>query len=108
MILFGWGHTKEKDHGETFPLHCPNCNNDTFLRYKVIKLYFTLFFIPIFPYKTKHLLLCSICGVGKEFESTQIEDVKKMNEITKRFLNNEMEEQEYKKNSQTYGKKLFD
>ena len=33
LIIFGWGGGRPTDHGGAVPATCPNCNNDTVLRY---------------------------------------------------------------------------
>ena len=51
--------------GETVTRYrCSNCNNAN--PFQIIKQskWFTIFFIPIFPYSTKYLELCPICGRG--------------------------------------------
>ena len=64
FIIFGWGHVRTTHLWNTAELTCPNCHNTT--RWQVIKIqhWFTLFFLPIFPYSTKHYLKCPICDIG--------------------------------------------
>jgi len=63
FILFGWGHHKINQHGELRLLSkCFRCNNEVRRILLVDKEYFTLFFIPIFPYSTNYFLVCPICG----------------------------------------------
>ncbi|MBQ2883560.1 MAG: zinc-ribbon domain-containing protein [Alphaproteobacteria bacterium] len=58
FIIFGWGFTTKSVKG-FFLSGCPKCG----LRLQVIKItkWFTLFFIPIFPYSRKLYLYCERC-----------------------------------------------
>ena len=62
MIIFGWGHRTTNDFGPTLALNCPNCKNDSWWHLVSYKTWFTLFFIPVIPYESEHLLLCEICS----------------------------------------------
>ena len=42
-------------------MRCPNCHNQTFYRYTTVTKWFSLFFIPLIPYSTKHYLVCPVC-----------------------------------------------
>jgi hypothetical protein len=108
VIIFGWGHTKEKDFGETFPIHCPNCDNDVFLSLVQFKKSFSLFFIPILPYKTEYYLLCPTCSRGRELKQTKIDVAKEMNQFTLKYMRDEIEDDEYDKRMKKYEKILFE
>ena len=45
---------------------CSHCYNDC--DYQLVKVtgWFTLFFIPIFPFKVNYFLMCSICNYGNK------------------------------------------
>jgi len=95
MILFGWGKRTVKNFGNTAPLHCSNCNNDTFYSLHRVKTWFTLFFIPVIPYSIKHLLLCNICGKGMQLKGNKIQEAKELTRMTKQFNNKELTKEEY-------------
>ena len=76
LIIFGWGFTTTKVLGAVFPLLCPNCHNEQFWVLKRIRRWFTLFFIPTFPYESTHALMCPICGVGRELSGVELKRVK--------------------------------
>ena len=61
-----WGNRSfKKIIGGTGQLYrCGNCNNVN--QYPIIKItkWFTLFFIPIFPYSTQYFIMCPICNRG--------------------------------------------
>ncbi len=66
MIIFGWGGGKARNHGPAVPQTCPSCGHDGFLHYFTVTKWFRLYFIPIFPYSTKHFLACPVCTSGAE------------------------------------------
>jgi len=66
MFIFGFGKRDFKVLGETDVRKCDNCSHERPFKYVHEKRWFTLFFIPIFPYKERDLLVCSVCGAGFE------------------------------------------
>ena len=76
FVIFGWGFTTNHVFGAVFPLLCPNCHNEQFWVLKRIRRWFTLFFIPIFPYESNHVLQCPICGVGREMSGIELKRAK--------------------------------
>ncbi len=71
MIIFGWGHQMRKKLGPVFKHHCDHCNNEDYWILHKISVWFTLFFIPVFPYERNFLLLCPICTYGIKLDSNQ-------------------------------------
>ena len=104
MIIFGWGHTTQKDYGATYPIPCSNCNNTRYFRLVRTMVWFDLFFIPIFPYEIDYHLLCPVCLAGIELEDKRLEDTKEFNETTRKFFNKEMTEKQYKDKLLIYDK----
>ncbi len=107
MIIFGWGHTKEKDYGETYPLKCSRCNNATYWRLFKVSEWFELFFIPVFPYKSNHYLLCPVCNDGLKLDDDKLEQAKELNAITLSYLNKKITDKEYNKKLDGYNKLLI-
>jgi len=95
FIIFGWNNPTEKNYGATLPVKCPRCNNNVFMHLQHVKLWFTLFFIPIIPYESKYYLSCEICGCGKELVGDEIDHAKKLNETTTAFLNHSISKEQY-------------
>ncbi|GAA6023439.1 hypothetical protein JCM10207_004412 [Rhodosporidiobolus poonsookiae] len=52
-------HTKPEP-GNHPPRHCPRCNNQSVHPFKR-RTWFEFFWIPLIPFKNKHLLICTIC-----------------------------------------------
>ena len=71
LIVFGWGHQKTKILGPALLRECENCHNyDAWLLFDA-STWFTFFFVPIFPYRVRHFLLCPICNRGVELTREQ-------------------------------------
>jgi uncharacterized RDD family membrane protein YckC len=88
MIIFGWGRRKHKKFGPTRAHHCNNCKNDTYWDLVEVSTWFTLAFIPIFPYEIKRLLVCPICGCCIELSSEEFKQLKNMNVSSSEEINN--------------------
>ncbi len=65
FFIFGFGRQKRKDYGQVQAQVCPNCHNNSFGHLSKITKWFTLFFIPLIPYKTIYLKYCPICNYGE-------------------------------------------
>ncbi len=107
MIIFGWGHTIQKDYGETYPMKCSRCNNTDYWRLFRIRVWFDLFFIPVFPYKSNHYLLCPICNSGFKLDYHNLELAKELNQITLSFLDKKMTNKQYIAKLGNYDKLLI-
>lgn len=95
MIIFGWGHRKTKDYGPTAIVDCANCKNKDFWHLVHLRDYFTLLFIPVFPYESKHYLLCKVCSKGIELSKAGTEHAKKLNQATASYLAQQMSQEVY-------------
>jgi ribosomal protein S27E len=74
---------------------CPNCHNDTWLQLCRHRKWFTLFFIPVIFYSSKHLLMCEVCSRGVELKGEKIKRAKQMNELTQRLFGETITKDEY-------------
>lgn len=66
MIIFGFGHRIVAKYGFVAKQQCCRCGNTVSREIQRHRLWFTLFFIPIFPYQTRYLIVCPICGAQEE------------------------------------------
>lgn len=96
MIIFGWGHQMIKNFGPTFRQHCNHCNNDEYWVLTRIMTWFTLFFIPVFPYSIKYFLSCPVCQYGLTLDSEQTEKIKPIAETNQLLIDGKITEAEYK------------
>ena len=61
FLIFGFGHqTNNTSQLKEFQ-HCYHCNNNVQWVLNKRTSWFTLFFIPIFPFKISYELFCPIC-----------------------------------------------
>lgn len=84
FILFGWGRQTVKNHGPVFAKQCDRCNNKEFWHLYTRRTWFTLFFIPIIPYSTEHLVVCPVCSYGAVIKNEKFKELK---EIAERNMN---------------------
>ena len=57
--------------------------------------WFTLFFIPVFPYSIKYFLSCPVCQYGLTLDSTQTEQIKPLAEANQLLIDGKITEAEY-------------
>ena len=68
MLIFGFGRVRFKDFGLDRPVICERCGNQVQYGFVERKSWFTLFFIPVFPYASKKLVICPICSHAIEMD----------------------------------------
>jgi zinc-ribbon family len=102
FIVFGWGGGRRKDHGAAVPAHCPNCRNAVMFRYFSVTKWFSLFFIPLIPYQTSHLLLCPVCTRGMRLERGQVEQAKQLVASSAAFSSGSMSHDDYEREVQAF------
>jgi len=95
LIIVGHNFQTKKDYGPTLPTQCPHCHNDTFYSFMHIKLWITLYFIPVLPYVSDFHLQCRICGYGRKLAGEEIEIAKKLNKATGAFVKMKISKEQY-------------
>lgn len=55
---------------------CSYCNQDSLWQLCVMRTWFTLFFIPVIPYKTVYCITCPNCGSYLEIEREYFKELK--------------------------------
>ena len=69
MFIIWGSRSMDKTLGETQRTYqCQHCNNAS--RYRVFRRrnWFTLFWIPIFPFSSKYFVTCPICNFGSQLK----------------------------------------
>ena len=66
FLIFSIADKKSKHLGNTGLMDCPRCNNTAVWPVHQLKTYFSLFFIPLIPYRTEFLLSCPVCRETRE------------------------------------------
>ena len=75
MIFFGWGYQRTSSKILPFQGKCSSCNNIVDWYLVQVSTWFTLFFLPIFPYSRKAFILCPICKSGIEVDRSFIKQL---------------------------------
>lgn len=75
FFVFGFGKQTVKDYGATPEQYCGHCHNQSPRRLAKATTWFTLFFIPVIPYRTRYMLLCPICGNAQELPKEEFEEI---------------------------------
>ncbi len=102
MIIFGFGGGRPKDRGAVVPMRCPNCGNENYFRHLSSTRWFSLFFIPLIPYSTKHFLLCPVCTQGRPLSREQAARAQEMTEWTGRFRAGSVSAEEYRERAAAF------
>jgi hypothetical protein len=63
-MVYGWGRQTIEDQGGVLSGKCTRCGNLVEWRLVNRLVWFTLFFIPLFPYSNQYWLICPICSWG--------------------------------------------
>lgn len=66
ILIFGHNRRTYKVNGQTKARKCNQCTHERPFKIVEEKKWFSFFFIPLFPYKKRNLLVCSVCGAGFE------------------------------------------
>jgi len=95
FFLFGWGHQIKRDFGPVLMNKCSHCNNEGYMRLKRISEWFTLFFVPIIPYKIQSYLICPICEYGFQLDGEKYKKFRQIAEINQQFISGKVSENEH-------------
>lgn len=78
MIIIGWGFKTSKNYGPVRKIQCNNCNNEANWYLQKMTIWFTLFFIPVIPYRINYFLICPVC---RNYLGLQKEEFEQLREI---------------------------
>jgi hypothetical protein len=95
VIIFGF-RGKLKDQGEAVPAVCPRCHNGTFFHFMSRQRWFTLFFIPVFPYSSKHYIVCPVCSFSVALDAAGRERAGRMMQLTSQWRAGALSEEAYR------------
>jgi len=96
FFIFGWGKQTVKNHGPVFKSRCDRCNNEDLWQLYTRRTWFTLFFLPVIPYSTEHLLVCPVCSYGAVITNAKFEELKKVADCNMDLINKTIGEDEHK------------
>ena len=69
IFIFGFGKRTVAYLGSAGTRVCPNCGNRAEWSSLRVRTWFTLFFLPVFPYKTRYVATCPVCKYEVETDS---------------------------------------
>ncbi|PYG85627.1 zinc ribbon family protein [Ruminiclostridium sufflavum DSM 19573] len=95
FFIFGWGHQTVKNHGPVKVFHCEHCNNDKVWILHSRKTWFTLFFIPVIPYSSEHLLFCPICHHGVRLDNEKFNELRLIAECNTELIGKKITEEQH-------------
>ncbi len=74
MIIWGWRKMR-KVLLDVDEMECSNCHNIN--RFKLIRYtsWFTIFFIPLIPFKSDYFIVCPICEYGYKIDKIEKERI---------------------------------
>jgi hypothetical protein len=75
FILWGFGHRTIKNFGSLSSQMCENCHNKINKEILKVTTWFTLFFIPIIPYRVEYLVVCQICKSALKISKVDFEQI---------------------------------
>ncbi|MCI8565780.1 MAG: zinc-ribbon domain-containing protein [Lachnospiraceae bacterium] len=76
LILFGTRRTeKQLTAGNEY--RCPRCGNVRHWPVVQYTSWFSLFFVPLIPYRKKYYEMCPICRAGREVSAGQAQRLEK-------------------------------
>ncbi len=61
FIIWGLGKITRHKKGDAFLKACTHCNQTSMWNLCIIRTWFTLFFIPVIPYKKQYAYVCPHC-----------------------------------------------
>lgn len=76
FIIWGFGKTTMKRYGEMLPKDCFRCYNKTERELVKVTTWFTLFFIPLIPYRREYYLVCPVCQAADQLSKQEFVAVK--------------------------------
>ncbi|AAK79325.1 hypothetical protein BJV85_002638 [Clostridium acetobutylicum] len=76
MIIWGWGRVTKRKIGQVFQRTCSYCNTTAIWNLCIVRTWFTLFFIPVIPYRKRYCVVCPSCGSYIELTEAQFEELK--------------------------------
>jgi hypothetical protein len=75
FIIFSFGHRTVKSFGSLSNQLCDHCHNTINKDILKVTTWFTLFFIPIIPYRIEYMIVCQICRSALKISKVDFEQI---------------------------------
>lgn len=85
MIISGTKIFKREKGVTTNKYYCENCKTESHWHLMNLWSWFTFFFIPIFPYYRKKVLVCPVCNYGIKVTKKNRDEILEQIESTTSF-----------------------
>lgn len=94
FIIFGtkW---RTKEHGPTYPIHCPNCTNDVTFHLVKDRRWLHMFWIPLIPLSAEKSLVCPTCGAAIGLDKQDYKSAKELSKQANLYSEDEISETEF-------------
>lgn len=76
FLIFGVGDKKAEEFQVAKTEHCFHCNNARQWTATKVTEHISLFFLPVFPYKSTYWYTCPICNQGRKITKEEFERMK--------------------------------
>jgi hypothetical protein len=76
VIIYGWGKQTRRTHGVVGTDKCTHCGATVDFHLVQVRTWFTLFWIPLIPYRSEHRVLCSGCEWGWSPTAAEVAQLK--------------------------------
>ena len=107
FFIFGWNNVKTKDYGPSLLLHCGHCDNVEIFHHVKISKWFSLFFVPIFPYESDEFIICPICSSAYPINERREEYVEKGKKLYLDYEQDKISEKDFISKMNYYAKHFF-
>jgi hypothetical protein len=94
FFIFGWNKPQVTEYGPVQQEVCKNCKNTDIWQLRKVDLYFSLFFIPVFPHDTQRFYHCPICNQGVSPTREDFENLKAIAESNTACLEGRITEED--------------
>jgi len=75
FFIFGFGSQTSKKYGSMPEQLCGRCRNQVARPITKVTSWFSLFFIPLIPYKSRYMLICPICSDDREVDRFEFDEI---------------------------------
>jgi endogenous inhibitor of DNA gyrase (YacG/DUF329 family) len=94
--IIGFGKETHEDLGPVLRVQCPRCHNIVDYHLIQSKTWFSLFFIPLLPYRTDYRLICPICSKAVELSrESQVQTARRLVKATAAYRRQRISEERY-------------
>ncbi|MEM7162759.1 MAG: zinc-ribbon domain-containing protein [Bacteroidota bacterium] len=95
IFIFGFDHERIYPQGPIEKKLCPQCKEEDFWFLEKKSIWFSLFFIPIFPYRYLYYKYCTRCGFTEGLHKEEFQSDQAKANLNQLAANGEISKEEY-------------